>query len=96
MTPDERTSIVSALHQMELALTERLARLEERVEGQSDLRKQIDELRLSTETELEKIREHSNIEIMKVRDRQNMHLVGFVILAIIALGDGALRIVTLV
>jgi hypothetical protein len=84
MTQAEQERILAAFHGLELAVVERLARLEALMDGHRELKKRVDDLESKCD-----VNEHV------FADRTNRLLVGLVIVAIIAFGDGALRIVTL-
>lgn len=84
MTAEERRDILAAMHQLELSVIERLARLEEKVHGQHVLKQRIDDL--------ERV---CAVETQISRDRSNRLLVGLVLVAVIALGDGVLRVAPL-
>jgi len=82
MTDGERSSIIEALHALELKLGVQLARLETKVEGQELLKRRVDYVENKLET-----------ETLIMRDRSNRLLIGLVVVALIAFGDGVLRII---
>lgn len=84
MTHSDRRDILDAIHQLELRFTDRLARLEVKVEGQAELKKRVEAAEAAQAV-------HEQV----MWDRTNRLLIGLTIVAILALGDLATRAIVL-
>jgi hypothetical protein len=81
MTAEDRRSILDAMHSLELRVVERLARLEGKVEGQHELKRRINAL--------ESCEAQQSARVTRLT-------VALVAVAIIATGDGFLRVIALI